>query len=174
MKVVFLLIVIIALGIALYNMILWESASYHTTIEFEQFKKFYSINPDKWCLMNSNVAYKTKSPSPMWRVDCTSYEKEVRMDGYSKSLSDYTYTEETGAIWFNFSFLDFIKYRKWKFKEDKEFEKQDKNNQTNKDMLTLLKCVQADIDELKEQAEKEYNQAINTMWEVANRMEENK
>lgn len=110
-------------------------------IEFEQFKKFYNLNPERWKLLYDSV-------------ECIDEDSYVKI-----GPCDYTFKHYK----FQFCGTDYKKYLKF-YKEEKIRLMQEKVNPTSnynkKDYIKFLNLMQTDIDNLKKQSEKEFNDVV--------------
>lgn len=99
----------IVLGVGSVHMVVsWidSRVSYKSTIKLETLKRYYNENPNPWALNSNHVKY-------------------IKSNGrYSYSVSTYE---------FSFSFVDYIKYRFWKWQVESE---QSTNN--NKAILAKI------------------------------------
>lgn len=82
----------------------------YATIDFESFKKFYNINPDRWELHDEYVCCATK----------------IEYDMIWKSEN------------FQFNYLDYQKYKKW-LKNKQEYDKKLKHAKSTAEMIAVVK-----------------------------------
>lgn len=119
------ILVIIFMGIcSIFDLI---PKSNYPKLSYKQFVDYYWINPDKWFLWNNYVDY-------------TYFDQ--------KSIKS-TFTSGTVHKKFTFSFIDMLKYRKFKYNIETNKEKQNKLRTDNEAYKILIKGVQKDIDKLK-------------------------
>lgn len=101
------------------------------TIEFNQFKGFYYLNPSSWTLFECRVA--------------------------KNNLDELSFT---------FTFDEWLKYKKWHKQIEKEKEEklkrakeQEAIRSKNETTQLILEAVQKDIDRIREESEKNINEA---------------
>lgn len=115
------------------------------TLPIEKFKDFYSISPNKWSL-EQGVAYK------------------IENDQFVSGIAFRPYS----------NYMKYEKFRKEKFEERQKMNADAadlKTRQLQKKLLTVaLESVQNDINILREQARKEYEEARDNALEIAERL----
>lgn len=92
-------------------------------------------------------------------------DKWILYDNYVQ-YNYYNYRTKS----FSFSFVDQIKYQKFKRNIEKTKKKMEWSKAHNESYRILLEGVQKDIDKLRKQSEDELNQATKTMKEVKERL----
>ena len=115
------------------------------SLPIEKFKSFYYINSKSWVL-KKGIAYK--------------YEN-------GRAISGLFFTPYS-------NYLAYEKFRKEIVEENNRLKKQEKENKTNelqKELLTIaLESVQKDIDNIREEAYRQYEEAVDSTLEVAQRL----
>lgn len=145
----------------------------HVIIKFNDFVKYYQINPNKWELRNMRVGYTPKTVDSLNKStlqhflnlmdlyrDSPLWEKE-REDLLSECL---------GKRFYRFSFIDCFRYKKWSENKKKQEEAIKQSKKHREDIIALLEDVQADIDKLRKQSQDEINQAVEVIKDVSERV----
>lgn len=113
-------------------------------LTFDSFLELYQINPEKWSFYQDDPRY------------------------YGHNSNDYClfYTTDTETIQVAFSKRDFIKFRKWIYKnicQEATYENSRANSTKNRASAAscqfLLEDVQKDIDKMREEAQKKIDEA---------------
>lgn len=119
---------------------------YYVKMKFFNWVDIFNLNPDRW-----------KFP-------------EVVLEDYGTSVIAVEYENNTKRIFIYFDFLDWLRFRHWykhtyrsqvKFKQE-----QIQNKEEAKILETILQNAQNDIDKLRAQSEKEFNQGTKIIKEV--------
>lgn len=150
-----------------------EKVKNHAIIKFNDFLKYYNVNPEKWDLRNMRVRYRLKWPQELDESLQHDYRFVINWSNKNDSID-----EEYGLIkFYRFSFIDCFRYKKWhenKLKEERIKEEQEEAIKQSKkhreDIIALLEGVQADIDKLRKQSQDEINQAVEVIKDVSERV----
>nr|DAG70915.1 MAG TPA: hypothetical protein [Caudoviricetes sp.] len=152
----------------------------HVIIKFNDFVKYYQINPNKWELRNMRVGYTPKTVDSLNKSTLQNFLNlmDLYKDSplWEKEREDLL-SECLGKRFYRFSFIDSFRYKKWhenKLKEERIKEEQEEAIKQSKkhreDIIALLEGVQADIDKLRKQSQDEINQAVEVIKDVSERV----
>lgn len=159
----FILYLIIVMICAPFDIILWpfnEDKKDYPKLHYKQFIDYYWVNPDRWILYDNHVEYQY-------------YKSEPFTYGYKQGENSVVNIKESTTIYvksFSFSFINQIKYRKFKHDIETSKMKIKQSKAHNEAYQILLEGVQKDIDKLCQQSQDELSQAMKTMKEVKERI----
>lgn len=119
---------------------------YYVKMKFSNWIDIFNLNPDRWRF------------------------SELALEDYDTRVIAVVYKNDTKRIFIYFDFLDWLHFRHWykhtycsqvKFKQE-----QIKNKEEAKTLEIILLNAQSDIDKLRAQSEKEFNQGTKIIKEV--------
>ena len=122
------------------------SACYYVKMEFSNWIDIFNLNPDRWNF------------------------PEMVLEDCETCVIAVEYKNDTRRTFIYFDFLDWLQFRHWykhtycsqvKFKQE-----QTKNKEEAKTLEIILQNAQNDIDRLRAQSEKEFNQGTKIIKEV--------
>ena len=114
-------------------------------IKFDAFKKFYSINPDRWNLDTVSVVCKIKNE------ECNFYRGLF-----------YTYDSER----FYFSFFDWLRYKRFR----KTLEKNKLEKKHMESTARMINMVKKDIANMEDLAHQQQKQAMDNLNSILNNL----
>ena len=142
-------------------------------ITFEEFEKLYPVSADKWffkCRWSEDYCLNSSTPI-LSRNDediyCL-YFSNGSGPNHCWAAAEYFYTQMIFK-----TYLDFAKYHTWLVKREEAIKKRKTFQQQKADleaMEEVLRVVQADIDKIKEEADKKIEESLKTTIEVSARI----
>lgn len=164
------------IAIIIINMNSWRDSRHLTRISLKSFKKIYAINPNAWKLYSTSVYRKIRE---RYEVIPVISNNGIRCRNATGSITDaeydpvtdkyYKYTDKDIELAFNY--LDYIKYKFWKFKVDREKERHEKLNKDTETLQFLRSLTKEDIKTYTDRIKREGQEQIDKLLREAEERE---